>query len=193
MKSKQALLIVDVQIDFCPQGALAVPEGNKIVPALNKYINVFKRRGLPIIASRDWHPKKTSHFKKYGGLWPVHCVQRTKGARFNPKLRLTRDTIILSKGMNPKKDSYSAFQAYDADGVSLNKLLKKRKVNTLFIGGLATDYCVKTSVLDALKKGYKVNLLMDAIRGVDINKEDSKRAIEQMIKAGAKRFRLKRL
>ncbi|MCM8792549.1 MAG: isochorismatase family protein, partial [Candidatus Omnitrophica bacterium] len=109
LKLKKALLIVDLQNDFCPGGRLAVPRGDKIVPIINKYIKLFSKNKLPIFASRDWHPKRTTHFKKFGGLWPVHCVQNTKGAQFHPKLRLPQETIIISKGMSPQKDSYSAF------------------------------------------------------------------------------------
>lgn len=193
MKPKKALLIVDVQNDFCPGGALAVPDGDKVVPVLNKYVKKFSGKDLPIFASRDWHPKKTGHFKKYGGEWPPHCVQNTKGARFHPKLKLPKDTIILSKGMDPKKDSYSAFQAVDPNGVEFLKVLKILGVGELFVGGLATDYCVKFSVLGALKFGFKTSLLIDAIKGVNIKPGDSEKAIKQMVGRGAKKVSFKRL
>jgi len=194
MKLKKALLIVDVQNDFCPGGALAVREGDRIVPVLNKYIKVFSREKLPIFASRDWHPKETKHFKQFGGLWPKHCIQNTKGARFHPELKLPEETIILSKGMDPDKDSYSAFQAIDSNGTDFLQLLKALGINELFVGGLATDYCVKSSVLDALKSGLKVNLLIDAIEGVNIRPKDSEDAIEEMVIRGAKKttFELRR-
>ena len=124
MKLKKALLIVDVQNDFCPKGALGVPEGDKVVGVLNKYIKIFSDKKLPIFASRDWHPKKTRHFKKFGGLWPIHCVADTKGAMFHSKLKLPKECIILSKGMDPDKDSYSAFQAVDSNGAIFFNLLK---------------------------------------------------------------------
>lgn len=192
MKNK-ALLIVDVQNDFCPGGALAVPEGDKIVLPLNKYIKIFLKHKLPIFASRDWHPKRTKHFKDFGGLWPKHCIQKTKGARFHPGLRLPKNTIILSKGMSPEKDSYSVFQAFDAEGNSFLRVLRKMGITELYVAGLATDYCVKSTVLDALKHGFKVKLLIDAIKGVNLKPDDSQKAIEKMLKEGAKKVTLKNL
>jgi len=193
MKLKRALLIVDVQNDFCPGGGLAVPEGDKIVRALNKYIKIFSKKKLPIFASRDWHPQESKHFKQFGGPWPKHCIQNTEGARFHPDLKLPKETIILSKGMDPAKDSYSAFQAVDSNGTEFLGLLKVLGVNELFIGGLATDYCVKSSVLDALKFGFKVKLLIDAIKGVNIKPKDSEDAIEEMISRGAEEMSLEKL
>lgn len=191
MKLKKALLIVDVQNDFCPRGSLPVPNGDKIIPNLNKYIEIFSQKKLPIFASRDWHPKKTKHFKKFGGVWPVHCVENSKGAAFHPKLKLPKQTIILSKGMDPEKDSYSAFQAQDANGMESLTLLKYLGIQELYIAGLATDYCVKSSAIDALKNGLKVKLLVDAIKGVNLKPNDSREAIEEMVKNGAKKVSLK--
>lgn len=191
MKLKKALLIVDVQNDFCPAGALAVPEGDKVIPVLNKYIKIFSKNELPIFASRDWHPPRTRHFKDFGGRWPVHCIQNTKGAAFHPKLKLPKQTILLYKGMEPQSDSYSVFQAEDTAGVKFLNLLKVFRIAELYIGGLATDYCVKSSVLDALKNGFKVKLLMDAIKGVDLKAGDSERAIKEMVKQGAKKINIK--
>lgn len=193
MESKKALLIVDVQNDFCPGGALAVPEGDKIVPILNKYMMIFSRKKWPIFASRDWHPQETKHFKQFGGLWPEHCIQNTKGAGFHPDLRLPQETIILSKGMDPDKDSYSAFQAVDSKGTKFFELLKISGINELFVGGLATDYCVKSSVLDGLKFGFKVKLLIDSIKGVNIKSKDSEEAIEEMVSCGAEKMTLEKL
>ena len=180
-----ALLIVDVQNDFCPGGALAVPEGDRVVPVLNRYIERCRAGQIPIIASRDWHPEKTSHFKAYGGIWPPHCIQHTKGAQFHPDLKLPKETIVISKGMDPDKDSYSAFQAFDSEGTPLAELLKKRRITHLFVGGLATDYCVRVSVLDALKEGLKVTVLEDAVRGVELQSGDSKKAFDEMVRSGA--------
>ena len=185
MKLKGALLIVDVQNDFCPGGALAVPEGDEIIPVLNRYIELFSKNRLPIFASRDWHPRVTKHFREFGGRWPKHCVQNTKGARFHPDLKLPKDAIILSKGMDPDKESYSAFHALDSNGVEFLKLLDTFGIEELFAGGLATDYCVKFSVLDALRLGFKVNLLTDAIKGVNLKPKDSEEAIREMIRHGA--------
>lgn len=193
MKLKKALLIVDLQNDFCPDGALAVPQGDKIVPNINKYLKIFSKNKLPIFATRDWHPKKTKHFKAYGGLWPAHCIQNTKGAQFHPKLKLSKETILLYKGMDPDKDSYSAFQAQDKEGSSLLKLIRILGVRELYIGGLATDYCVKFSAQDALKRGLKVKILMDAIKGVDPKPQDSENAVTEMVRLGAKKITLKDL
>lgn len=184
--SSKALLIVDVQNDFCPGGALAVPDGNTIISALNQYIKLFSQKKLPILLSRDWHPPVTKHFKKYGGLWPQHCLQDTQGAQFHPDLKLPGSRIILSKGMDPKADSYSAFQGLDSKGVSLETILRKNNINELYIGGLATDYCVKSSVLDALVRGLKVNLLTDAVKGVNLKADDSMHALGEMKRGGAK-------
>lgn len=191
MKLKKALLIVDVQNDFCPGGALAVPEADKIIPNLNKYIKIFSQNKLPLFASRDWHSQKTKHFKKFGGVWPVHCIENTRGAEFHPKLKLPKETIILSKGIDPEKDSYSAFQAKDTNGMDFLTLLKYLGVQELYVGGLATDYCVKSSVIDALKNGFKVKLLTDAIKGVNLKTQDSQEAIEEMVNNGAKKLTLK--
>jgi len=191
MRLKKVLLVVDVQNDFCPKGALAVPEGDKIIPAINRYIRIFARKKLPVFATRDWHPRKTKHFKAFGGLWPEHCVQNTKGAQFHPKLRLPKEAILLYKGMDPKKDSYSTFQAKDRQGRGLRQLLRKLGVKEIYIAGLATDYCVKFSAFDALKLGFKVKILMDAIKGVNLQPQDSEEAIREIVKRGAKKITLK--
>ncbi len=193
MKKNQALLIVDVQNDFCPGGALPVPEGDEVVFVLNRYIESFVRGKLPILASRDWHPLKTKHFKPYGGLWPPHCIQNTPGAGFHPDLKLPPEAIIVSKGMDPASDGYSAFEATDAPGRLLGDLLHSLGIRDLFVGGLATDYCVRSSVLDALKHGLNVYVLTDAIKGVDVNSGDSQRAIDEMLACGAKRIIFSRL
>ncbi|MFH1338605.1 MAG: nicotinamidase [Candidatus Omnitrophota bacterium] len=187
MRSEKALLAVDVQNDFCPGGALAVPEGDKIIPAINKYIEIFSKNKLPVFASRDWHPARTKHFKKFGGQWPKHCIQNTKGAEFHPALKLPKEAIILSKGMDPGKESYSVFQSVDSGGTGFLVLLSDSGIRELFIGGLATDYCVRWSVLDALKFGFKVWLLTDAIKGVNLKPEDSEEAIAEMVSRGAKK------
>ena len=191
MKYKKALLIVDVQNDFCPGGALAVPQGDKIIPQINKYIKIFSQKKLPIFASRDWHPIRTKHFKDFGGVWPVHCIQNTVGAAFHPRLKLPKQTILLYKGMDSEKDSYSAFQAEDGQGVPLLNLLKVMGIKEIYIAGLATDYCVKFSAIDAAKFGFPVKLLIDAIKGVNLKPDDSQKAIKQMVKKGAKKITLK--
>jgi len=185
MENKAALVIVDVQNDFCPGGALAVAEGDQVASALNRYIERFAAAGLPIFATRDWHPAKTSHFKIYGGIWPVHCVQNSRGAEFHPSLRLGSSAVIVSKGTAPDVDSYSGFDGVDASDVGLAALLRAGGVEQFFVGGLATDYCVKQTVLDGLQRGFSVVLLKDAIRGVDLTPGDSQRALEEMQRAGA--------
>ena len=190
-KSKKALLIVDVQNDFCPGGALGVPQGDKIVPVINKYVKIFAKKKLPVFATRDWHPVRTKHFKDFGGLWPVHCLQRSSGAAFHHKLRLPRDVILLYKGMDPEKDSYSSFHAEDARGMTLDKLLNIAGIKELYIAGLATDYCVRFTTRDAIKHGFKVKILMDAIKGVNLKPDDSQKAIKEMVKLGAKKITLK--
>jgi nicotinamidase/pyrazinamidase len=185
MQAKDALIIVDVQNDFCPGGALAVSGGDEVIPVLNRVIARFSDAGLPIFATRDWHPEKTSHFSAYGGLWPVHCVQGTRGAEFHANLELENDIIVVSKGMAPAEDSYSGFQASDPSGARLTELLRRKAVERIVVGGLATDYCVKHTVLDGLKEGFKVLLLADAIRAVNLKPHDGKLAIAEMVSAGA--------
>jgi len=193
MKSNKALLIVDMQKDFCPGGKLPVRHCDKVVENLNKYIKKFQNANLPIFASRDWHPEETVHFKKFGGIWPQHCIKNTKGAEFHPGLKLPEEAIIISKGMEPGKDSYSSFYAYNEEGKSFKVLLDEMEVETLYIGGVATDYCVKFSCLDALKNGFSVKLLINAIEGVDINPGDIDKAIKEMEQAGVEKITLEDL
>jgi nicotinamidase/pyrazinamidase len=193
MKLTSALLVVDVQNDICPGGSLAVAEGDKVVPVLNRYIQKFQKQKLPVFLTRDWHPKVTRHFKKFGGPWPAHCVQGTRGASFHPRLKIPKEGIILSKGMDPEKDSYSAFQAVDAHHKELLHLLKMFGISRLYIGGLTTDYCVRYSVFDALKHGIKAYILMDAVRGVNVHPTDSEKAIKEMTALGAKKITIDKL
>lgn len=185
MQAKDGLIIVDVQNDFCPGGALAVSAGSEVIPVLNRVIERFSAAGLPIFATRDWHPEKTSHFSNYGGPWPVHCVQGTRGAEFHADLKLENDIIVVSKGMAPDQDSYSGFQASDPSGTGLAELLRRKGTERIIVGGLATDYCVKHTVLDGLKEGFKVLLLADAIRAVNLKPRDGELAIDEMVRAGA--------
>lgn len=177
-----AFIIVDVQRDFCPGGALPVPGSNQIIPVLNDYIKIFKQARAHIYATRDWHPPNHVSFESYGGVWPPHCIQETDGAKFHPKLRLPEDVIIISKATTPSKESYSGF-----GGTKLNVELKMKAIKRIFVGGLATDYCVKHTVIDALRLGFDTILLVDAIRGVNIQPNDSKKAIEETTKYGAKK------
>ncbi len=186
MNDTQALLLVDLQNDFFPpDGSLAVPNGDQIINVVNEYIQKFQEKGLPIFASRDWHPPETGHFTDFGGLWPHHCVQKTEGAEFHPHILLPADTIIMSKGMDPEVDAYSVFQAYGPEGKDFKSLLDTMGINHLYVAGLATDYCVKATVLDACKRGFKVTLLLDGIRGVDVEVNDSARALDEMLRTCA--------
>lgn len=177
--TRQALIVVDVQNDFCPGGTLAVPRGDEVIAPLNKLIDEFLERGDPVYKSRDWHPPTTKHFAAYGGTWPVHCVQNTEGAEFHPALRDDPRIKVISKG-HDNTDGYSAFDATD-----LGSQLNKAGVEEVVVGGLATDYCVKHTVLDALKQGYKVKAIEDAMRPVELKPGDGERAIEEMRAAGA--------
>src|SRR5207247_4602082 len=174
--------------DCLPGGALGVPRGDEVVPVLNRYMAAFRARGLPILASRDWHPAKHCSFLEQGGVWPVHCVVDTKGAEFLPDLHLAPSTIVISKATDPKKDAYSAFE-----GTALDEHLRKTGVRRLFIGGLATDYCVLNTVRAALKGGYAVCLLMDGIRWVHLKPDEGRKAEEEMISLGAVPIRLENL
>jgi len=176
---KRALIVVDVQNDFCPGGALAVPHGDEVIAPLNQLIEAFLERGEPVFKSRDWHPAKTKHFAAYGGTWPVHCVQETKGAEFHPNLLDDIHIRVVSKGLGDE-DCYSAF-----DETDLALQLQRLGVEEVWVGGLATDYCVKNTVLDALKQGFKVKAITDAMRAVDLQPGDGERAIEEMSNAGA--------
>jgi nicotinamidase/pyrazinamidase len=175
-----ALLIVDVQRDFLPGGALAVANGDEVVPVLNRYLELARAKGLPVIASRDWHPPDHCSFRARGGPWPVHCVAGTAGAAFAPGLELPREAEIVSKATGADADAYSAFE-----GTGLGQRLRERGVQRLLIGGLATDYCVLNTVRDALKEGFQVLLLEDAIRAVDVKPGDGSRAARGMRDAGA--------
>lgn len=181
---RAALLIVDVQNDFCPGGALAVRDGDQVVPAINREIARFRAAGRPIVASRDWHPAETTHFAP-GGAWPPHCLAGRPGAAFHPELELPPDAVVVSKGTGATEDAYSAFEARADDGRTLDEVLRANRVESLYVGGLATDYCVRASALDALGKGYRVTLLQDAVRAVDVNPGDGQRALDELRAAGA--------
>jgi nicotinamidase/pyrazinamidase len=180
-----ALLIVDVQNDFCAGGALAVRGGDEVVPVLNRVAARAAALGWPIYASRDWHPADSRHFTIHGGLWPVHCVAGTEGARLHPDLRLPVGTMIITKGTGPDDDGYSAFDGQVPGRGPFIDDLRARGVTHLVIGGLATDYCVRHNVLDALRQGLSVQLLEDAIRAVDVTPGDGAAALDEMRAAGA--------
>lgn len=178
-EKKRALIVVDVQNDFCPGGALAVPRGDEVVGPLNGLIEEFLSRDESVYKSRDWHPSKTRHFLEYGGTWPPHCVQDTHGAEFHPELLDDPRIEIISKGTGDE-DNYSAF-----DGTDLAELLKDQGVDEVWVGGLATDYCVKNTVLDAIRNGFQVTGVANAMRPVDLEPGDGDRAMDEMRVAGA--------
>jgi nicotinamidase/pyrazinamidase len=183
---RDALVVVDLQNDFCPGGALHVRDGDAIVPVVNRYLDRFAQAGAPLFLTRDWHPPVTRHFQAYGGVWPTHCVQGTPGAAFHPGLAPPDGAVIVSKGMDPEQDAYSAFQAEDPSGRRLPTILKERGIRRLYVGGLATDYCVRATVLDALRDGFEVVVLTDAIGAVDLAPGDGARAIHEIRGAGGR-------
>ncbi|HEX8119088.1 MAG TPA: nicotinamidase [Pyrinomonadaceae bacterium] len=176
---RRALIVVDVQNDFCPGGALAVEHGDEVVGPLNRLIEEFLERGEPVYKSRDWHPAVTKHFQAYGGTWPVHCVQNTHGAEFHKDLLEDPRVRVVSKGLGDE-DNYSAF-----DGTTLAEELRREGVEEVWVGGLATDYCVKNTVLDARREGFRVRALSDAMRAVNLQPGDDQRALAEMRDAGA--------
>ena len=176
-----ALIVVDVQNDFCPGGSLAVPSGDKVIAPLNKMIAFAKKKGWLVIASRCWHPETTNHFKKDGGIWPVHCVQGSHGAEFHPKLRVKDDATIVSKGTKPREEGYSAFDGFvENDGCPLRPFLRNRGIDTIYIGGLATDYCVKATALGGVQNFFETIVIVDACRAVNLKDGDDTRAFAEM-------------
>jgi nicotinamidase/pyrazinamidase len=178
--SKDTLIVTDMQNDFLPGGALAVKDADQIIPVINDYIRIFIEAGAKVIASRDWHPKNHVSFTGQGGTWPAHCVQETDGAKFSSRLKMPNIYTIVSKATDPHIEAYSIF-----DGTGLDERLKAEGVTRLFIGGLATDYCVVNSVMDARKLGFEVAVLSDATCGIDVQPGDTDKALETMSRVGA--------
>lgn len=178
--ANDALIVVDVQRDFCPGGALPVAGGDEIIPELNRWVEAAEQAGGQIVLSRDWHPPNHLSFPERGGAWPVHCVQETPGAEFHPELRVPQSAEIVSKGSHPDRENYSVF-----DGTGLADRLRERGVKRLWIGGLAQDVCVRATVLDGLQAGFEVHVLTLATRPVDVQPGDGRRALEEMRTAGA--------
>ncbi len=170
---RKALLIVDVQNDFCPGGTLGVKDGDLVVEVINEIIDKFEL----VISSQDWHPEDSVHFKK----WPVHCVADTKGAEFHPKLNSSKINLKLKKGTDNKDDGYSAFEATN---INLSQYLKDNEVTTLYICGLTTDYCVKESALDSINRGIHTYVITDAIAAVNAEQGDDKKALNEMYNSG---------
>jgi nicotinamidase/pyrazinamidase len=180
LQTGDALIVVDAQNDFLPGGALAVASGNEIIPVIKRYIDVFRSRSLPIFFTRDWHPANHCFFVKQGGPWPVHCVAGSAGADFPAALRVPPEATIVSKGTAQHEEAYSGFE-----GTPLLLLLRKRRSRRLFVGGLATDYCVLATVKNARAMGFDVMLLTDAVRGVNVHSGDAARAEKEMLESGA--------
>jgi nicotinamidase/pyrazinamidase len=175
-----ALIIVDVQNDFLPGGALAVGNGDEVIPVLNEYIPLFSKAGATIVATRDWHPPTHCSFKAQGGDWPPHCVVETSGAAFAPNLSLPPKTQIVSKDTAVETNAYSGFAE-----TNLAEDLRQKNIARVFVGGLATDYCVLNTVKDAVAQGFKTFLLRDACRAVNVHPGDGERAEQEMIHLGA--------
>ncbi|MFN2616750.1 MAG: nicotinamidase [Thermoleophilaceae bacterium] len=174
----EALLIVDFQNDFTPGGALAVQDGDRIAGRVNELAS--DPRFELVVATRDWHPPDHGSFERQGGPWPVHCVQGTDGAELHPALERSRVDVIVDKGQDSATEGYSGFE-----GTELLELLRERRIDRITVVGLATDYCVKNTALDALRNGFEVRVDPEGVRGVDVEAGDSERAIEELRQAGA--------
>lgn len=181
-----AILVVDPQRDFCAGGSLAVPDGDRVIPVMNRIISSGHGRGLACYATRDWHPANSRHFQPHG-TWPVHCVAGSAGARFHRDLRLPAGTAVVSKGTTVGSDGYSGFDGCldDADRTALQEALSRRGVTHLVTGGLATDYCVRATVLDAVARGFRVTVVEDGIAAVNLTPGDGQRALDEMRAVGA--------
>ncbi len=171
---KKALLIVDVQNDFCPGGTLAVKDGDKVVPIINNIMDKFD----VIISTQDWHPVDTVHFEK----WPAHCVSNLDGADFHPDLNIDKIDLKLYKGTENKDDGYSAFEATNE---SLEEYIKQEEIKQIYVCGLATDYCVRASALDAIKLGIRTYVITDAIAAVNLKPDDGKKTLRELSRKGA--------
>ncbi len=174
-----ALVVVDVQIDFCPGGALPIERGDEVVPVLNRWIAAASGSGVPVYASRDWHPRHHVSFKESGGQWPPHCLQDSQGARFHPDLRLPESTVVVTKGVRFDRDQYSAF---DETGLAIE--MRARGVQRLWIGGLAQDVCVRATVLEARRHGFEVIVITDGTRPV--SPSGGRESNDEMLRAGAR-------
>ena len=171
------LLIVHVQVDFCPGGALPAPEGDQVVPVLNRWIEAAQEKGLPIYASRDWHPRRHVSFEKEGGEWPPHCLQDSAGAKFHPNLRLPENVVKVTSGTRFDFDQYSAFKE-----TGFAKLLRKDGIKRLWLGGLVLEYCVLESALGARKEGFEVGLIKAGTRS--LTPQGERNALEKLRTAG---------
>jgi len=188
LTANDGLLIADIQNDFLPGGALGISGSREIIPILLGYLNRFLAQGLPIFLTRDWHPPNHCSFRKQGGPWPVHCVAGLPGSLPPPTFKSPASSVIIYKAIDPDQEAYSAFQ-----NTALDRHLRAIGVRRLFIGGLATDYCVLNTVKDARALGYNVCLLMDGIKAVNLQPEDGRHAEQAMIRLGTVPLRLETL
>lgn len=199
-ENRAGLIVVDVQIDFCQGGALGVPGGEEVVPVLNRWIRRFAHLGLPIAFTFDWHPADHCSFKERGGIWPVHCVQGEDGSSLRPDLELPSNTAynsgtapsttwaVFKKGFLTGCEAYSGFDGRlegIQEGPTLGEWLREQGVGRLYVGGLATEYCVKATVQDGLNQGFRVSIIREGMRAVEVNPGDGARAIDEMLRAGA--------
>ena len=185
LQDSDALLVIDMQYDFLPGGSLGVPEGDQVLAPVNEAMARFAALGLPVYASRDWHPENHCSFAERGGPWPPHCVAETRGAAFSEELALPADTVIISKADSADADAYSAF-----NGTALAEHLRQHGVSRVFVCGLATDYCVLNTVLDGIDAGFEVLIALEATRAVEVAPGDGDRAIARMLSRGAVPVRL---
>jgi nicotinamidase/pyrazinamidase len=175
-----ALLLVDIQNDFLPGGSLQVPGSDAVLPVVNRYIDLFESKALPVFATRDWHPEGHMSFKESGGPWPAHCVQGRRGAEFPKTLRLPESCVVISTATEREKEAYSGFE-----GTDLDDRLRVAGIKRVFVAGLATDYCVLATVMDARKKGFVTFLLEDGTRAVNVRENDGEEAVKKMVGLGA--------
>jgi nicotinamidase/pyrazinamidase len=175
-----ALIIVDLQNDFLPGGSLGVPQGDDVIAPIQRLIGLYQAHGLPIYASRDWHPVGHCSFTEQGGIWPIHCIAGSHGAAFSAAIPLEEFTTVISKATTVEKDAYSAF-----NGTGLGDQMRARGIERVAVCGLATDYCVLNTARDALTEGFAALLVLDAIRAVNVKPGDGERAIAEMQAAGA--------
>ncbi len=180
LSSDDAVIVVDVQNDFCPGGALAVPDGDQVIGVLNLWIEQAERAGATVVFTRDWHPADHCSFLTQGGPWPVHCVQHTPGAEYHPGLRKPGTAINVDKATDPGREAFSGFA-----GTALGDRLRRKGIRRILVGGLALDYCVRATVLDGIAEGFEVHLLPAATRAVELAPGDGRRAIDEMRSAGA--------
>jgi nicotinamidase/pyrazinamidase len=180
-----ALIVVDMQNDFMPGGALPVPNALTIIPTINRYVELFEKVNATIVFTRDWHPKNHASFKSRGGPWPPHCIQNTYGAELHPDLMVPKSAVIISKAFKEDEEAYSGFKGIELESKKdLNSILRSREVKRVFVSGVATEYCVKATALDAVDLGYQVFLLVDAVKGINQPPGSEEQAVNEMLAKG---------